>query len=369
MPAYESAPYSHGSSARVGVLLTNLGTPTAPTPTALRRYLAEFLSDPRVVEVPRWLWLPILHGVILRFRPRRSSHAYAQIWSEGGSPLLVHSRQQLAALNERLAARYGDRMLAALGMRYGAPSIRSGVRDLLAAGAQRLIVLPLYPQYAAATTGSTFDALAAALCAERRLPDVRFIACYHDHPDYIEALRQSLEQHWATHGRTPMLLFSFHGIPERYLRAGDPYHCHCHKTARLVASALGLAEGQWRVTFQSRFGREPWLRPYTDVALEELGRARTPRVDVCCPGFAADCLETLEEIALRGREIFVAAGGGAFHYIPALNAAPAHIDLLERLCIENSAGWPEVRPDVDGADDARQRAASRERALALGASD
>lgn len=361
-------PYAHGKPARIGVLLTNLGTPAAPTTSAVRRYLAEFLSDERVVELPRWFWLPVLHGVVLQFRPRRSARAYAEIWGPEGSPLLVTSRRQAAALGSRLGEAFGDRVLVELGMRYGQPSIDEGLRALRRAGVRRFLVLPLYPQYSAATTASTFDAMAHAFIRWRWLPDLRFISCYHDHPAYIAALRESIQAHWAAHGRGRTLVFSFHGIPERYFLAGDPYHCHCQKTARLVAESLGLAPGDWRIAYQSRLGPQGWLKPYTEDVLSELGATAARGVDLICPGFSADCLETLEEIAIRGRETFTEAGGREFHYIPALNDSPAHIDLLEALVRQHIAGWEEARVDFDPAAEARQREAGRQRALAMGAS-
>lgn len=359
--------FSHGRAGRIGVLLTNLGTPDAPETGAVRRYLAQFLSDPRVVELPRVFWLPLLHGVVLRLRPRRSAHAYAQVWSEEGSPLLSISRRQSAALAERLSARYGDRVVVELGMRYGQPSLEGALERLRRQGARRMVVLPLYPQYSAATTASTFDEVSRVFTGWRWIPDLRFVSCYHDHPGYIRALADSVRAHWAAHGQGRTLVFSFHGIPERYFLAGDPYHCQCRKTARLVAESLGLSASQWRVAYQSRLGPQGWLKPYTEELLKELGREGIQGVDLMCPGFAADCLETLEEIALRAKETFQEAGGQAFHYVPALNDQPAHLDLIEDLVMRNLGGWPEVAADYDPADTARQLEASRERALAMGA--
>ena len=363
-----NTPHDHAASERVGVLVTNLGTPDAPTPSAIRRYLAEFLADPRVIELPRWLWRPILHGVVLRIRPRRSARAYASIWSPEGSPLLVNSRAVADALQAhwtgtpaaRRAGRQPGRVAVALGMRYGAPSISTALDTLREAGATRIAVLPLYPQYSGATGGATFDAVAGALSRWRRVPALRFVDHYHDDPGYIDALAASIETAWSEGGRPDRLLFSFHGLPRRCLDAGDPYHCECHKTARLVAGKLGLDPEAWRVAFQSRVGRGEWLRPYTDETLVEWGRERLGKVDVACPGFSADCLETLEEIGIRGRESFVAAGGGRLRYIPALNAGAAHVAALAALVEDAIRDWL-AAPGEDAAD--RDRRAARARAL------
>ncbi len=326
----------------IGVLLTNLGTPEAPTVRAVRRYLAEFLADPRVVEAPRWAWLALLHGVILRVRPRRSAAAYAKVWTERGSPLLAISRDQREALAAVLEAAGPGRYRVALAMRYGRPAIAEVLAELLEGGVRRLLVLPLYPQYSATTTASTFDALAAALAGHRRLPDLRFVAGYHDHRPYIEALAASVEERWRAGGRGERLLLSFHGLPERYRRAGDPYYDQCLATARLLGERLGLGEDGLTVSFQSRVGREAWLRPYTDELLLEWARQGIGRVQVLCPGFAADCLETLEEIAEQNAEAFTAAGGGRLEYIPALNARRDHIAALAALVEAHCAGWPQA---------------------------
>jgi ferrochelatase len=349
------------------VLVTNLGTPDAPTPAAVRRYLAEFLSDPRVIEVPRWLWRIILHGVILRVRPRRSAEAYHKVWTPEGSPLLVIARRQAAALQAALSARLPGPVRVALGMRYGTPSIASALRELQAAGVRRLLVLPLYPQYSASTTGSTFDAVAAELARWRWLPELRVVTQYHDDPGYVSALAASLREAWAAGGEPERVLFSFHGLPRRYFEAGDPYHCACQKTARLVAEALHLPHERWALSFQSRVGREEWLRPYTDLLLKEWGAAGVKRVHVACPGFSADCLETLEEIDQQNRDFFLAAGGEAFHYVPALNDRADHVAALAGLVARHVQGWPEADPARDPAAVASDRAASRARALAMGA--
>ncbi|OBS09462.1 ferrochelatase [Acidihalobacter prosperus] len=359
--------YAHGRPARLGVLLTNLGTPDAPTPAALRRYLREFLWDPRVVEFPRLPWWLILNGVILNIRPKRSAHAYAKVWTAEGSPLLVHSRAQAAGLQQRLAAACTGPVSIALAMRYGTPSIEAGLRELREAGAERLLVLPLYPQYSGSTTGSTFDAVAEVLRRWRWVPELRFVNHYHDEPAYIAAMAARIRAHWAEHGRGEHLLFSFHGVPRRYLLAGDPYHCHCQKTARLLAEALELDDDGWTIGFQSRFGREEWLKPYVDGLLKGWPGEGRRSVDVFCPGFAADCLETLEEIAMQNRELFVAAGGQHYAYIPALNDQLEHLDALAALALRHAAGWPETNPDWDGRQVSAAEEAARQRALALGA--
>ena len=311
-----------------GILLTNLGTPDAPTPAALRKYLAEFLSDPRVIETPRWLWWPILHGVILRLRPRRSARAYREIWTDAGSPLLVISEKQRRAIRSVLADEVGAPLHIELGMRYGNPSIRSALEKLRSDHIDKLLVLPLYPQYSAATTASTFDALADVLKTWRRIPGLRMVRSYHDDPGYIAALAESIRNHWAQHGKPDKLLFSFHGLPRTYVLAGDPYQDECIATARLAARQLDLREDTWEVSFQSRFGPLEWLQPYTDKLLQEWGKSGIGHVQVTCPGFAADCLETLEEIEIQNREFFLSAGGKVFSYIPALNDSPRHIAAL-----------------------------------------
>ena len=355
-----NTPHDHSASERIGVLVTNLGTPDAPTAGAVRRYLAEFLADPRVIEVPRWVWRLILHGVILRIRPRRSAHAYASVWTPKGSPLLVNSRAIADALEARLARSAPHRVTVTLGMRYGDPSIAAALLALREAGAARMVVLPLYPHYSSTTGGSTFDAVARTMAGWRRVPALRFIDRYHDDSGYIGALAASIRAAWSEDGPPDRLLFSFHGLPRRYLDAGDPYHCECRKTARLVAETLGLEPDRWLVAFQSRVGREEWLRPYTDETLVAWGHEGVARVDVVCPGFAADCLETLEEIAIRGRESFVDAGGGQLRYIPALNAAPGHVDALAGLVERAMSDWL-AHPGDDEAD--RERRSHRARAL------
>ncbi len=359
-------PYEHGREPCTGILLANLGTPDAPTAAALRRYLGEFLWDPRVVEIPRALWWLVLHGIILRVRPARSAAKYRSIWTEEGSPLLAISRRQAEALSARLEAACAGPVRVALGMRYGNPSIAAGLGELREAGAERLLVLPLYPQYSAATTASTFDAVAGELRAWRWLPELRMVTHYHDRPRYIEAVAESIR---AARAQAPgeRLLFSFHGLPRRNLLLGDPYHCQCHKSARLVAESLGLAAEDWAVSFQSRFGRAEWLQPYTSQTLQAWARDGVRTVDVVCPGFAADCLETLEEIAVENRELFLEAGGQHLHYIPSLNDAPAHVEALVELILAHGAGWPELAPGRDRAAAQAGRETSRRLALAMGA--
>jgi ferrochelatase len=337
--------FVHGTPQRLGILLANLGTPDGPDTRSVRKYLAEFLWDPRVVEVPRPIWWLILHLVILRVRPSRSAHAYEKIWTPEGSPLLLWTRRQGDALGAALEARLGAAPRIEVGMRYGSPSISEALQRLRDQDVRRLLVLPLYPQYSGSTTASVFDAVSDELRQWRWLPEIRWINDYHDHPAYIRALAASIREHWAANGRSGHLVMSFHGVPRRYLLAGDPYHCACQKTGRLVAEALGLKADDWSLSFQSRVGREEWLRPYTDEHLEALARSGTKTVDVVCPGFSADCLETLEEIAMQNAELFTSAGGEALTYIPALNDRPDHIALLADLVGQHIQGWPEAAAD------------------------
>ena len=337
---YPDAPRRNaGQHATIGLLLVNLGTPGAPTTVAVRRYLAEFLADPRVVEAPRWLWWPILHGFILRFRPRRSASAYAKVWSPRGSPLLAIARRQHQALQTLLDAHTDSRVRVALGMRYGEPTIASALDELAAAGVTRLVVLPLYPQYSATTTAATFDGVAQTLMRRRLLPELRFIMRYHEHPGYIAALADSVRAAWAAGGRAERLLLSFHGLPQRYADAGDPYPEECRTTSRLLIERLGLNRDEWGLSFQSRLGREPWLQPYTDQTLARWAAEGVRSVQVLCPGFAADCLETLEEIALANRTAFETASGGRLEYIAALNDRPDHIAALATLVESRITDW------------------------------
>lgn len=355
-------PFRHGQAARTGVLFCNLGTPDAPTAPALRRYLAQFLSDPRVVEIPRWLWLMILHGIILRVRPAKSAKKYASIWLPEGSPLKVWTERQSQALQALFEAQ-GHDVLVRYAMTYGNPSIESQLDALKAQGVTRVLVLPAYPQYSGTTTASVFDSVHRWALTQRSVPAFRFVNHYHDHPGYIRSLADQVRQHWTAQGRSEMLVMSFHGVPERTLQLGDMYHCECHKTARLLATELGLAPANYRVTFQSRFGKAKWLEPYTEASVRELGRQGTPRVDVICPGFTSDCLETLEEIAMEVKAAFMEEGGREFHYIPCLNANPDWVEALQAVAMQHLSGWP-LKPA-----EASASAASRRAALALGAPD
>jgi ferrochelatase len=339
MPSRDQPPAAGPAAASTAVLWCNLGSPDAPTAAAVRPYLADFLGDSRVVEIPRALWAPILHGIILRTRPARSAAKYASIWTPEGSPLKVFTRKQALLLAGWLGE-HGHRLQVRDAMRYGQPSLPSQLDALLAAGATRILVLQAYPQYSATTTASVIDAVGAWSAKQRRLPEFRFVNDYHDDPLYIDALAQSVERHWQQHGRGEQLLLSFHGIPERNIRLGDPYQAQCLATARLLAERLALAPAQCRVSFQSRFGRAKWLEPYTEPTLRELGAAGVGRIDVMCPGFPADCLETLEEIAMEGREAFLQAGGKEFRYIPCLNDSPAWITALAGIAERHLQGWP-----------------------------
>lgn len=362
-----STNFRHDSQMVTGVLITNLGTPDAPTSSALRRYLAQFLWDPRIVDVPRPLWWLILHGFILRVRPRRSAAAYRSVWTDEGSPLLSISNRQLDALRQELAQRLSGPVVVELGMRYGNPSIASGLEKLRAANARRVLVLPLYPQYSCSTTASTFDAVAQVVEKWRWVPELRFVNQYHDETGYIEAIASSVRESWSNRQRPEKLLFSFHGTPKRFLTEGDPYHCHCHKTARLVAERLELADDQWQLTFQSIFGREEWLKPYTIDTLRELGSNGVKSVDVICPGFSADCLETIEEIGMENRDAFIDAGGETFTYIPALNDRSDHIQALAGLVQKHIAGWPESAPDWNAQLHEAENHERQKRATKLGA--
>jgi ferrochelatase len=327
---------------RIGVLLTNLGTPDTPTPKAVRRYLAEFLSDSRVVEISRPFWMPILHGFLLNTRPFISAQAYQKIWMPEGSPLLVVSRKQQQALQKALNKRLNETIEVVLGMRYGTPGIAEALNDLKKADVHRILVLPLYPQYSSATTGSTFDAIADVFKSWRWVPELRMIGQYADDEDYTAALAASIEAHWGQEQPGQKLLFSFHGLPERTTALGDPYYALCHKTAQLVAEKLQIPPDYWQVVFQSRFGRAAWLQPYCEPTLIELAQQGYKYVDIICPGFAADCLETLEEINIRYRQKFLQAGGEKLHYISALNDSPNHIHALTHLIVKNLQGWIEA---------------------------
>jgi ferrochelatase len=357
--------YTHGQQARTGILLVNLGTPEAPTAQALRTYLKEFLSDPRVVEIPRAIWWLILNGIILNTRPKKSAKKYAAIWTADGSPLKVHTEKQAKLLKGWLGGKIASPLMVEYAMRYGNPSVPDTLARMKAAGCDRMLILPAYPQYAASSTATAFDAAFAWLQQTRTQPALRTVKHYHDHPAYIQALAANIRDYWQRHGRPDVLLMSFHGVPRYTLDKGDPYHCECQKTGRLLAAALGLEARQFRLTFQSRFGRAEWIQPYTDNTLAELGQAGTARVDVVAPGFTADCLETLEELAMEGRATFLQAGGKEFHYIPALNEHPQWVAALGQIALENLGGWVSEVWDRDADETARQT--SRNLALSQGA--
>ncbi len=347
---FKSQKFDHADHDKIGVLIVNLGTPEAPTKPALKAYLREFLSDPRVVEIPRLVWLLILHGIILRVRPAKSAEAYRSVWGEQGSPLMVHTAEQAKALQ---AAFSGDSELVVdFAMRYGQPSVSGRISDMMGLGVRKLLVLPLYPQYSGSTSPSTFDAIANDFSKRRWLPELRFISHYHDRPGYIAAVSNKIKKHWEEKGQAEKLIFSFHGVPKSYLENGDPYHCECQKSARLIAGTLDLAEDDYLVVFQSRFGYAEWLTPYCDETLKALPGSGVKSVQVVCPGFAADCLETIEEIDVENRDYFMSAGGERYEYIPALNSDPEHIDMLEELIRDNLQGW-KVEADLGRADRAK----------------
>lgn len=340
--------YQHGTSEKLGVLVVNLGTPDAPDTPSVRRYLRQFLSDPRIIELPRLLWMAILHGVILRVRPAKSAEAYREVWDEQtGSPLMKFSLAQTDALRKNLTERFGDDVVVSLGMRYGSPSIDDAISTLESHNVRRLLVLPMYPQYSGTTVASVFDAVTDRLQATRWIPEIRFINQYCDEPDYIKALASSVRESWEEHGKGQLLVTSYHGIPKRYLLNGDPYHCLCHKTTRLLANELGLSESDFRVVFQSRVGKEEWLRPYCDETMKTLAAEGITSIDVISPAFSADCLETLEEIEGENREYFMENDGERFVYIPCLNDRNDHMDMLTNLVERHCQGWPEVDANRD----------------------
>jgi len=338
-PPFPAAAPGTFTSAHTAVVLCNLGTPDAPTAAAVRRYLAEFLADPRVVEIPRLLWLPILYGIILRVRPAKSAAKYASIWTPGGSPLKVWTVRQAQALQAALTAA-GHAVTVRHAMRYGNPSIAQVFGELKAAGARRILVVPAYPQYSGTTTASICDAVYAWAAGQRDIPELRFVQRYPDDAGYIAALANRIALHWRDHGEPEQLVMSFHGVPQRTRDLGDPYHDECQHTAALLAQALDLPPERYRVTFQSRFGKAKWLEPYTEPTLVALARAGTRRVDVVCPGFTADCLETLEEIDQEAREAFLHAGGTHFGYIPCVNDGPDWIAALAAMTQRHLGGWP-----------------------------
>jgi ferrochelatase len=330
--------HTHGTLAKTVIMLVNLGTPEAPTAAALRPYLKQFLSDSRVVEIPKVLWWFILHAFILPLRPKKSAQKYASIWTPDGSPLKVHTEKQAALLRGYLGER-GHEVRVVYAMRYGNPGIPQVLEKLKAEGCDRLLVLPAFPQYSGTTTASIFDEVFRTFSKVRNIPELRMIKHYHDHPGYIQALKKSVLAHWEQNGRPEKLLMSFHGVPKRTLSLGDPYHCECHKTARLLATELGLTQEQYLVTFQSRFGKAEWLQPYTAPTLRKLAKAGIKRLDIMCPGFISDCLETLEEIAIEARRDFLTAGGTTLNYLPCLNESPAWIAALATIAEQHMTGW------------------------------
>jgi len=361
--ARESFP--HGEVPAVGVLVVNLGTPDAPDTPSLRRYLRQFLSDPRVIELPKLQWLPILNLFVLTTRPKKSAHAYQVVWTDEGSPLLSITRRQARGISEILAREVGTPTHVEAGMTYGEPSVGTALRTLREKGCGRILILPMYPQYSGTTVGSVYDTVARELTTWRVVPEHRFIQTYHDEPGYVGALAASIRDAWRD-GEPEKLLFSFHGIPKRYFEGGDPYHCLCHKTARLVAEELGLADDRWVLAFQSLFGKEEWLKPYTADTVTAMAKSGVESLDVICPGFSADCLETIEEINVQNREFFEDNGGKRFRYIPALNDRPDHLRFLADLVERHLQGWvaSPTEYDRDGAED--EARASKERANRLG---
>jgi len=361
MSSNSKAPaFAHGTSRSTGILLINLGTPEAPTPSAVRTYLREFLSDRRVVEIPRLLWLPILYLFVLTRRPKASAARYQQVWMREGSPLRVYTERQTSLVRGYLGDRLRVPLTVDYAMRYGTPAIATKLAALKAQGCDRILLVPLYPQYSASTTATVFDEAFAALTRLRDQPEIRTVRHFHDDPGYIRALEHSVREFWMKRGQPQVLVISFHGVPRRSLELGDPYHCECQKTGRLLAEALGLTPEQYRVTFQSRFGRAEWLKPYTAETLIELGKHRVQRVDVICPGFVSDCLETLEEIAMEGKALFLKAGGREFHQVPCLNDRHEWISALTDIIERNLAGWTSLLS-------AEHQVESRRRALAAGA--
>lgn len=361
MPLSDPTAYSHGSAPQTAILLVNLGTPDAPTASALRRYLGEFLSDPRVVEIPKPVWWLILNGIILPVRSSKSAAKYASVWTERGSPLQSGTADLAQAVAAEMT-RLGHHVQVRYAMRYGNPSVASVLDEMARQNVTRILLVPLYPQYCAATTASTLDAVTAWMRRSRRMPELRVLNHFHDEPLYIEALARKIEAYWQQQGRPDKFVMSFHGMPARTLKLGDPYHCECHKTARLLAERLGLAAADYAVTFQSRFGKQEWLQPYTEPTLRQLAKEGVARVDVTCPGFSVDCLETLEEIAMEGKDAFLSSGGKVFHYIDCLNAETHWAQGFSSLLASHLQGW-----NTAVAADPEQLAQTRERAKAVGA--
>ena len=358
--------FFHGKSESIGVLLVNLGTPEEATSTAVRKYLAQFLSDTRVIEIPRLAWLPLLYGFILPKRPPVIVEKYKKIWMDEGSPLLYYSNRQAKLIQQEMETRIAGPVFIEPAMRYGKPSIETGLKVLQEKGAHRILVLPLYPQYSATTTATGFDEIAKILRGWRWIPELRFVGQYHDHPTYIGALASSVKQHWKDNGQSDILLMSFHGLPKRNLDLGDPYHCQCQKTGRLLAEKLTLNNNQWRLTFQSRFGKAEWLQPYTDKTLMTLPAEGVKSVDTICPGFPSDCLETLEEINIENREYFIKAGGESFSYISALNDSQVHIKALADIIQQHTQGWAETESKWNSSIIEEQNKITQQRAKKMG---
>jgi ferrochelatase len=366
MPFNKEPAFTHGSTSKTAVLLVNLGTPDAPTTPAVRRYLKQFLSDQRVVEIPKAVWWFILHGLILPLRSGKSAEKYASIWSKEGSPLKVHTEKQALLLRGYLGER-GHEVQVVYAMRYGNPSLPQVLDRLKADGCDRILILPAYPQYSATTTASIGDVVFSHYAQVRNVPELRFVKHYHDHAGYVQALAKSVLAYWEVHGRPDKLVMSFHGVPKRTLLLGDPYHCECQKTARLLATQLGLTTDRYAVTFQSRFGKAEWLQPYTAPTLVKLAKDGVKRVDVMCPGFTGDCLETLEEIAMEARRDFLKAGGLDFHYIPCLNETPPWIHALADIAEQHMAGWPTRHSAAAREEQNRQADITRTQAKRMGA--
>jgi ferrochelatase len=368
MPFRKEPPFAHGAQSQSAIVLVNLGTPDAPTRPAVRRYLKQFLSDPRVVEIPRLVWWFILNLIILPFRSGQSAAKYKTIWTREGSPLKVHTEKQAALLAAALAERGHHDVQVVMAMRYGSPSLPEVLDRLKAERCERIAIVPAYPQYSGTTTASVWDAVFAHYAEVRDVPELRLVREYHDHDGYLNALHDSVLNYWEAHGRGDKLVMSFHGVPKRTLTLGDPYHCQCHKTARLLAARLQLSPEQYVVTFQSRFGKAEWLQPYTAPTLQQLAREGVQRVDVICPGFTSDCLETLEEISMEARHDFEAAGGEQFHYIPCLNESPAWINGLAEIAEQHLIGWPTMVGAAQREALKLEAEGGRERALRMGAS-
>lgn len=366
MRPYKEPEYKHGTISKAAILIVNLGTPDAPTASALRRYLKQFLSDPRVVEIPKAVWWLILNGIILPLRSGKSAAKYASIWTNDGSPLKVHTERQATLLRGYLGER-GHQIEVAYAMRYGNPSVPAVLEKLKADGCDRILILPAYPQYSGTTTASIFDAVFEHYRKVRNIPELRLVKHYHDHEAYIQALAKSVFSHWEMNGRPDRLVMSFHGVPKGTLLLGDPYHCECHKTARLLAAQLQLTPDQYVVTFQSRFGKAEWLQPYTAPTLQKLAREGVARVDVMCPGFTSDCLETLEEIAMEAKQDFLTAGGKEFHYLPCLNEDHEWIVALAEIAEQHLIGWETMQTSHMLEERRREAEMSRQQAAALGA--